>query len=291
MRNWLAVGVVGVVSAMVGVLGAGCSSNSPPATVNSFCQELATAECPSVEGVCATLSDTTCVDTVAAQCEANATGPAYADRAINSAAISACLSAVTGAFSSLNANNGVLGLAWTKLNGTSGTTSPAPGSPNDYCERVFQGTVALNGNCTTSYDCADGNICGSFGTCGPEHDVPLGNTCSDSGDLCENGSVCTQQGRDYICTTGASVGQSCNALTTPCSSNAQCKNGKCEALSESGGHCSSNADCDPTQQANGNYYGFCDVPNGSICTFGYTFGTNAVDCKDFSEVTPTSSTH
>jgi hypothetical protein len=85
------------------------------------------------------------------------------------------------------------------------------------------------------------------------------------------------QGKLPLCTTGAPVGASCSA-TNPCATSAECVKGKCKALSEEGGPCSSNADCDPTA-ANG---GFCDTSlKNPICTAGYSFGTEAPDCAGF----------
>ncbi len=269
MRNWLAVGLV---VGMVGSVAAGCSSSSSPMNVTTFCQQLAAAECPPVVALCLKLGETTCETAVEATCNANATASQKAGRTFVPGNVQACISAVQGAYAGLTQSAQTL--QWTTLNGSSDTGAPASGSPNDLCQRVFQGTVATDGDCKSTYDCAGSNICGENGTCGQETDQTANGGCGNAGDLCTAGTVCTQQGRDFVCTQGAAVGASCSA-TTPCVASAQCKSGKCVALGGKGASCTSNADCDPTGS-----YPFCDPGYGYVCGSGYDFA-NADECTDF----------
>jgi hypothetical protein len=97
----------------------------------------------------------------------------------------------------------------------------------------------------------------------------------------------SQSGKQlFLCSAGAQVGESCTD-DNPCATSAECKGGKCVALSKEGETCKSNADCDQTVQANGEVFGFCDLSlagttSGPICTAGYSFGTEAPDCAGFS---------
>jgi len=178
--------------------------------------------------------------------------------------------------------NGSQFVTWQNLNGGGGTLAPASGSANDQCNLVFAGTVPANGNCVTSYDCESPNVCGSNGSCGPSGAAKqAGEGCADPGDVCTTGTVCSLQGTHFLCSTGVPVGSSCSA-TNPCASSAECVKGKCKALSEEGGACTSDADCDQTAQNSG----FCDTSLKSpICTAGYSFATEAPDCSGFKGTT------
>jgi hypothetical protein len=275
MRNWLAVGVVGVFSA---IIVGGCSSSPPPATVSDYCQQVAQTECPPVVSVCAGLSETTCEASVAASCNANAATAEKAGRQFQSGQVGACISALNGVFTQLDPTRQSI-LDWQLLNGSCGTAAPCSGSPNDTCERVFQGVTADNVACTSTYDCTSSSICGSAGSCGPESDKQLSQGCSDPGDLCTSGTVCSKEPgqASVVCTMGIPVGSSCSA-TNPCATNAECKAGKCVALGEEGSPCTSNADCDPTSPT----AAFCDTSQKKpVCAAGYSFGTGAADCSAF----------
>jgi hypothetical protein len=272
MRNWL---VVGVVVGVVGTFMGGCSSAVSAGNVDTYCQEKAQAECPPVVSLCSEVSESACESARNAQCQTDAVSAQTGDlRSFNANNVANCLTAIQGAFSTLDPNS-LSDLTWTKLNGNGGTLAPSPGSPNDACAQVFSGNVAPNGNCTTSYDCANGNVCGATGTCGAEADKQAGDGCADPGELCTNNTVCTQQGRSSLCTSGAPVGAKCDDLT-PCSVASECKAGKCVQLSAVGGPCVTNADCDPTNNS------FCDTSLAHpSCETSYQFGRGLVDCKAF----------
>ncbi len=289
MRNWLAVGVVGIVSTLgvVSGLGAGgCSSSAAPATVSSYCQQVAQTECPPIVALCSGLNEAACEASVESTCNANASAAESAGRTFQSGNVGACISALGSVYNTLSvtAVPPVSAITWTELNGTCGTAAPCPNSVNDTCERVFQGTTANNVSCKSTYDCLPNSICGSAGACGPETDKQMGQPCSDPGDLCASGTVCSQQPGQaaFVCTAGVQVGGSCST-DAPCSTTAQCIKGKCVQLAEAGGECStdatsSNPACDPTSTT-GDY---CDTSGSkSICTYGLTFGNGGADCKSF----------
>lgn len=276
MRNWLAVGAVfGFVSAVVG----GCSSSNGPATYEDFCAQKAQIVCPPVVGLCSTLPEATCEQTVTGQCEQQAATFVAANRAFTPNNVPNCLQALQVAYNGLNPNSRTV-LSWTSLNGTGGTTAPTPGSPNDLCQQVFLGNVAADQPCSTSYDCASGNICGSNGLCGAETDRQKGDGCADPGDLCVDGTVCTAQGRTSICTGGALADEACSDLN-PCSPSNECVDKKCKALAAPGQSCAANSDCDPKIQDGNVSDGFCDSSGTKTCASGYTFGNGSPDCSAF----------
>lgn len=287
MRNWLVVGVVvGVVGSVVG----GCSSSAPAGDYTTFCENLAQAECPPVASVCASPTASMCEATVTSQCETSALALIQSGKrefTSDTTVVANCLSAMQNLFQNVSPNGNQF-VTWAHLNGNSGSLAPASGSPNDQCNLVFAGTVPANGNCVTTYDCESPNVCGSNGSCGPAGAAKqAGEGCADPGDVCTSGTVCSLQGTHFLCSTGAPVGSSCSA-TNPCATSAECVKGKCKALSEEGGACTSNADCDQTAM-NG---GFCDtsLPStatsaGPICTAGYSFATEAPDCSGFKGTT------
>jgi hypothetical protein len=272
MRNWL---VVGVVVGVVGTVMGGCSSSVGAGNVDTYCQEKAQAECPPVVSLCTEVSESACESARAAKCHADAITAQMADlRSFNPNNVAACLTAIQGAFSTLDPNS-LSDLTWSKLNGTNGTLAPSPGSPNDACAQVFSGNVAMNGTCTTTYDCGGGNVCGSNGTCGPESQTGMNGGCGNAGDVCTDNTVCAQSGKLFLCTSGASVGEKCDDLT-PCSVESECKAGKCAQLSAVGGPCVTNADCNPTQNS------FCDTSLAHpACESSYQFGRGLTDCKAF----------
>jgi len=270
MTRWLAVAVA---FGVAGSVSAGCSSSSPAPTPESFCTSLAQAECPPVLKLCVTNSESACESAIEAQCATMESDAEKTGRQFNSNAVAGCIGAITAAFGSLNPSGGG-NLPWVTLNGNSTSSAPASGSPNDACAQVYQGTVAADLGCTSNYDCTSGNICGSNGTCGPEADKTSGQGCADPGDLCTGGTVCTQQGKVFVCAPGAQVGQSCSS-NTPCATTAECVKGKCVALGSPGSKCSSNADCLPGED------GFCDTSGNGVCAAGYFLGNGAPDCKAF----------
>ena len=274
MRFWLAVSLV---VAAVGSAGGGCSSSTGPATVSAYCQQLATAECPSVFSVCASPPEATCESNVLSKCTAAATAAQLGGaRLFTPENVGACVAAMGTAFGV--SPGGTQFVTWNTLNGGSPTIAPGSGSPNDVCNQVFVGQQPPDANCRTSYDCASPNVCGANGVCGPLQTQSAGAGCSDPGDVCAEGTVCTAGPKFSTCTAGAQVGEACTA-NTPCATTAECEAGKCVALSGEGDPCTTSADC---SQENKGAFGFCDTSlSKPICTAGYSFGTEAPDCAKF----------
>ncbi len=279
MRNWLAVGVVGVVSGVfLGGFTGGCSSSSPPASVATYCAEVAQTECGPVVGLCTGVNESACESAVEANCNASAEAAQKSGRTFQAGNVGACITALNSVYSTLNPNS-LSVLSWQRLNGTCGTANPCPGSPNDICQQVFQGTTPTDDACTVNYDCTSGDICGSNNTCGPEADKSLNQGCDDPGDLCAQGTVCAQNPGTtvFVCTEGGQVSDSCTA-DLPCGTGAECLKGKCVALGQENAPCASNADCDAANPD----AAFCDTSGTKpVCTAGYDFGNGAPDCSAF----------
>jgi hypothetical protein len=271
MRNWLAVGVVSVVSAITGVLGVGCSSASP-VTQSEFCTQKAQAECGNgtgsgggVVGVCDGLTVETCVSTRTSACIAETNVAIQNQRTLNPNNIPACLNAISAAYGNLgfststNAAYSAVGpatIALASVEDTSQTTVFYT------CESVYQGNIQANEPCTSDFDCANGNVCapsngGSKVTvCAPPINVADGESCGSAGSVCPSGDACVANKLgEYLCeASSASLG----GKDAPCTSDLQ---------------------CDPSTA------GFCDIyapkgRGGYTCQPGYQFGVN-YDCKPF----------
>jgi hypothetical protein len=277
MRNWLAVGVVSVVSAITGVLGVGCSSASP-VTQSEFCTQKAQAECGNgtgsgggVVGVCEGLTVETCVSARTTAC-LNETDVAIQNgRTLNPNNIPACLNAVSSAYGNLGFSTSqdvpysAVGPATIALASAEDTSQ----STVFYtCESVYQGTIAANQACSSDFDCANGNVCtpsngGSKVTvCAPAQQVADGASCSAAGSICQTGDVCAGPDKlgEYLCQASSTQLGGMNAP------------------------CKSDLDCDPAMA------GFCDIygvkgQGGNTCQQGYQFG-RGYDCEAFGGTKP-----
>ena len=260
MRTLLVVGLV------VGGVGLGaCSSSSTSLPPNhdsaTFCSNLAAAQCQ-VADTCA--SDTSaCVTTLTNECNTTAATLEADGRAYQQPAAQACIDAWSSAVS----NSNIL-VKYAALFGT--------GSISDKCNRVFTGSVAKDGACTTQYECSGSLSCFEDGTsgmafCETETDVASGGLCGNPGDVCATDTYCT--GTPAKCTASAATGATCDDMT-PCVSEDHCVSGTCQPRSTAGGPCDSDDDC-----ASGAPY--CDPYLGNKCAIGLEFAQEGPDCMGF----------
>jgi len=258
MRNWLAVGVVGVVSAMVGVFAAGCAG-STPVSVSQFCNQKAEAECGYVVSVCGatdSLTQSACVSARTSDCLTDASNATSSgQRTFNPNNISACLNAITSAYGSLKQGVNETAL-YSDISGTPTDTTTA-----DYlCESVFEGNITSGATCTSTFDCADSNVCtpsnggAKVDVCAPLVNVADGASCGAAGSVCVSGDTCgvNKNTGEYLCEVSSAT------------------------LGELGDACTTDADCDPSMA------GFCDIysPKKHTCQTGYQFGLG-YDCQAF----------
>ncbi len=261
MRNWLAVGVVGVGLAMVGSLVVGCSGATPVASLSDFCTQKATLECqyvagtPTSPGVCAGLTSQTCISYRTNLCITDGeSATASGQREFNPGNIKACLTAISTAYGDLTYPTDE-SLSYASISGGPGDTMTV-----DYiCESVFQGSVQSMGTCTSPYDCASPNVCtpanggAKIDVCAPLVQVADGDSCGGAGSVCVTGDDCVvdKSTGEYVCQAStANLG----GLNAPCKTD---------------------ADCDPTVA------GFCDIyAPKPTCQAGYNFGLG-YDCQAY----------
>jgi len=263
--QWLALGAI-----VLGLGAAFACSSSPPGPPYpdqaSFCSALATAECQ-VTAVCATTT-ASCVSTETSLCNAQGSTYVAAGRAYQVNNAKACIDAANTTYGAVTNNPLLKAAALTALNTT--------------CEQVFLGSVANNGSCTSDYDCSDTSAVCTFlpgattGNCGVTASVTLGNPCNNPGDQC-TGSYCGGASAPYSCIALLPNGAQCNTAAESNECVGHCVSpGICTALSEAGGSCLEDTDCD------GNTAGFCDPYAGYKCDEGEIFSsTSTALCANF----------
>ena len=222
-------------------------------TVQQFCTQKAQAECQYVVPVCASLSMSACIAFRSNLCNQDAsTATASGSRSFAPSSVAACLSAISETYGTLNPSTNTT-LSYASISG-----GPTDTTSVDYlCDSVFQGKVPTNGTCTSSFDCADGNVCtpangGSTVTvCATLNQVADGAPCGVAGDVCVSGDVCTRNSNgEYLCEANE------------------------VSLGGPGAVCTSDAQCDPTTA------GFCDIYAMTGCQPGYMFG-DGKDCEAY----------
>jgi hypothetical protein len=222
-------------------------------TVPQFCAQKAQAECQYVVPVCTSLTTAAWVSFRSSLCNQEASAATASGKcSFQPDNVTACLTAVGETYGTLNpATKTTFWYADIVSDGPFDTASV------DYlCGAVFQGAVFGDGTCTSSFDCADDNVCtpasggSSVSVCAPLNSVVDGLDCGAAGDLCETGDVCAPDANgEYVCRES-------------------------EALGGRGAPCQSDAQCDPTTA------GFCDIYAMTGCQPGYAFAEGK-DCEAF----------
>ena len=97
-----------------------------------------------------------------------------------------------------------------------------PDVPNNPCDEIFKGQVAVGGDCLLDDECAGGGACEipscpsacCPGTCAStkQAPVPLGGSCGASGADCVSGAACL----DGICAPPRAVGAACQGAWREC---------------------------------------------------------------------------
>jgi len=103
-----------------------------------------------------------------------------------------------------------------------------PDVPNNPCDEIFKGQVAVGGDCLLDDECAGGGACEipscpsacCPGTCAStkQAPVPLGGSCGASGADCVSGAACL----DGICAPPRAVGAACQGAWRECAAPAVC---------------------------------------------------------------------
>ncbi len=149
--------------------------------------------------------------------------------------------------------------------------------PNDPCDSVFAGTVAVGGACFFDPECAAGGSCQiDYTNCGLSQCCPgscveipppagAGGDCTSAGATCVTGTTCTPDasGLTATCQPTPGVGQACAASTVACVYPLYCDptSGTCKAPVDTGEACNpqlKGQDCN--EEAD-----LCD-PTTSVCT-------------------------
>lgn len=91
-----------------------------------------------------------------------------------------------------------------------GEIAPAQKGEVDYiCQKVFRGTVAVNGVCKTDFDCTGDNVCDK-GRCALRVSKKLNEPCANPGEICEKGTFCTKDPTGLtVCLKKRDKGETC----------------------------------------------------------------------------------
>jgi hypothetical protein len=246
----------------------GGGGSSAPPTVDDFCKALSEAEC--------TVGDR-CEPITKEQCEANrkqkcmdfAATEATGGRVFTPANQADCINRSRNAYSN-----------------TAAITPTTLAEIERACRYVFQGTKALQVDaCTLQFECAgttNGTIICDKGFCAMASapkaiDMPCGN----AGDVCASNAYCgANSAGNRICVAKVMGGMPCS-MDAPCIDTLRCMGGTCTNRVESGGACSSNADCVSSAP-------YCNPYAGNICLSGLSFASGSPSCQGvFGAGTPT----
>jgi hypothetical protein len=265
--------IAGLGLGALGIVVTACSSsssgnNNPYPDVATFCQAVAKAECQ--EATNCGVDETQCETYRTSQCQQGTiivkqTPSDTLSRTYSSGKAKTCLDALNGS----NAfGGGNLQIKYADLQ-----------KLLDSCEAVFVGNAGNGSGCVTKYDCTNpGEICAPLpgrtdqGACATPTQKMTGDVCADPGDTCPDNNYCSTASGTPTCVASSTTG--------PCQSNLQCDtayhcvSGACAARAESGGACSTDADCDPKMAP------FCD-PDVDTCAVGLGFLNGSFDCNGF----------
>jgi hypothetical protein len=252
MQKWLGIVIGGALSGVVAMACTTSASDKYP-TYDNMCDAKATEECQ-VASRCGATADA-CKTARKTACLAVASTALTAGRKYTPSLADGCVSATHDTYASSNV-----------------ITPDAKAKMDDTCARVYAGSIAKGGSCTSSYDCSGSAICDK-GFCGDKVDKKSGDGCANPGEACESGSFCqSHTGGPSICSARATSGAPCNQNEL-CLENLRC-NITCIARVGLGQACQSNDDC--AQEAP-----YCDAAAGSVCTPGLSFAFGASDCHDY----------
>lgn len=199
---------------------------------------------------------------------------------------------ITAGLISFNASQGaacasaVDGLTCASLTGAVGVPVPAA------CQAALVGTVAANGTCYSSDDCASGYCTWDLaagtcpGTCKPF--AALGQPCSVQ-QMCADGQACDGAGGAMTCKARSGVGGTC-----PCQDNLWCDSSEvCRAYAATGSSCAAaTVQCNPFSTCAGTprtcraFVGLgeaCD-PAESVCGLGYGCDSATSKCVSWPSV-------
>ena len=249
----------GILMAGLITLAVSCGGgSSKPPMVSDFCQMWAAALCQIADS-CLT-SKTDCESKALIECQAQATSDqASGVRIFTPANMARCVNETSTVFKKM-----------------SGITTTDLDTVADYCNYVFQGTVAKLAACTTKYDCAgtvDAVICDK-GVCAASATKAAGAGCSDPGAVCTTGSYCSKGTTQfYTCMPKGKATDACDD-STPCLETLRCSAGKCVARVDIGGACASDDDCSTTAP-------YCDPYAGYKCAASLSFSSGSTSCTNF----------
>jgi hypothetical protein len=239
---------------LLGLLGAACTTTTSDKypTYDSMCDAKATEECQ-VASRCAVSADA-CKSARRQKCLDVASAALQAGRKYTPGLADGCVSATHDTY----ASNAVI-------------TPDAKSKMDDTCARVYAGSIAKGGTCTSSYDCSGSAICDKQ-HCGDKAQKKSGEGCANPGEVCESGAFCQAQTGVSICMAREASGHPCN-VNDLCLESLRC-NITCIPRVGLGQSCQSDDDC--VQDAP-----FCDAAAGNICTPGLSFAFGAADCHDY----------
>jgi hypothetical protein len=238
------------------LFGCGGGGSSTPVTEDDFCTQLAAAECQVSDRCVVNVDD--CKTARKAACRAFAT---------------AAKASTTRTF-----NTGNIGDCVSQTNSLYGQTAPITptqlANVQNTCNYVFQGMVKNLDACTVNYDCADrNNICDKGHCAAKVTKNSAGDQCSNFGDVCNTGLICTTTGGVTQCAAKGASSAACSA-DAPCLETLRCLNGTCTDRVAAQAGCLTNDDCVSTAP-------YCDPAAGMRCDPGLSFSASSPSCCAF----------
>jgi hypothetical protein len=248
--------LIGILTTFAAACGGGGGSKT--LTPSDFCTMKASAECSGTPTNCA-LSPMACTAARTTACNTFSAKAMVGPRVFVPGNISACISTTTSVYKKAL----ILAADLDQV--------------NDTCNYVFQGDVADLAACTTKYDCkTKSDICDK-GHCAAKMTVGANAQCPSFGAVCGATQYCTTMGAAMICVDKIGQGKACDAAT-PCNDTMMltCTGGVCVKQSDTGGACTSDADCLSTATAS-----YCNPYAGGKCSPGLNFSAGGNSCNDY----------
>ena len=224
------------------------------ATVATFCDDKATAECDGVASRCLA-TDTACKAARVTACNAFVAAVQNpTTRPFQSDKITDCINKTKDVYKKA-------------------TITPADRATMDAaCQRVFSGVKVKNDPCVSDYECDTSLFCDislAAPVCASKSTVASMDFCNNPGETCPTGQYCAA-GASRMCMARATMGLAC--ATVPCLETLRCTAaGTCAEKVVLAGACTADSDCATTAP-------YCDTYNGSICDAGFTPAPGTKEC-------------
>jgi hypothetical protein len=230
---------------------AGCGDEPSPLTTSQFFQKRAEITCTALESACL-LPVAACTAGRVAEYTAEQQNALAYFRSFIPKNAEACLAKVEEVFGKIK--QGTVALPAADYN-----------AMQAICANVYRGSSIANGPCQIDADCYGDLICDK-GYCGTAKVVAPGAGCANIGEICPQGTYCSNATGVWFCSEKAGLQVSC--ATTPCLETLRCAGGVCVARLGMVEACTGNDDCTT---------GFCE-PYALKCAEDIRFANGTAAC-------------